>query len=803
MSQEEPSENTRLLEPQQPPYVFGSSLARERKRRVRQFQCCVCTVFLVAFAAAVVITVAYTINLPLDNKANTTEANSSLIPINETSIPINSFLVLFDTLSWPIEDKLENNTIRTSHDLNQALQEGAKALNNKDKIEEKCPSLKIDSPSYRHQKVMSTSSKARQFSRKGYEIEGATQFFYRNNSNNRTTVKKICLTNFTDAFFIEMCGNMSLQCNNLHKYRSYNGSCNNLKHPSLYGVTYRPFRRGLPPDYADGISKPRVSKSGENLPTARMVSLEVHRPYYRNDPKFSVMLAVWGQFLDHDITATALSQKENGSSISCCQIGGIPSPECFPVLIEKNDPFAQYNVNCMEFVRSAPAPTCCLGPREQMNQASAFIDGSVVYGNDENKMISLRTLERGQLKMYVTQDNRTLLPISEDMNDGCNREEERIRGRYCFASGDPRANENLHLTSMHLIWARHHNFLAKELFALNPHWNDERVFQEARRILGAQMQHITYKEFLPILLGDKIVTKYGLTPKTQGYFERYNDSIDPSIANEFATAAFRFAHTIIPGLVKMLSRDSSNPEFIQMHKMLFDPFKLYQDGELDRALRGAMNTSIEASDSYFSNELKLHLFERSSENSKFQTCGLDLVSLNIQRGRDHGLQGYIFWKEHCGLNGTTNFEDLIDIMDHSSLANIKAIYRNVEDIDLYTGAISERPIEGSILGPTLTCLILDQFIRIKYGDRFWYENSQKPYGFSLEQLDEIRNTRLAGIICDNADFLQYIQPLVMERPRRDNQRIHCSKISKTNLTLWKETLEYLKVPTQNFQVKIV
>lgn len=148
------------------------------------------------------------------------------------------------------------------------------------------------------------------------------------------------------------------------------------------------------------------------------------------------MLAVWGQFLDHDITATALSQKQNGSSISCCQIDGILSPECFPVFIDKTDPFAAYNITCMEFVRSAPSPRCCLGPREQMNQASAFIDGSVVYGNDENKVMSLRTMSNGLLKMYLTEDNRTLLPVSDDMNDGCNREEQSSKGRYCFASGN-------------------------------------------------------------------------------------------------------------------------------------------------------------------------------------------------------------------------------------------------------------------------------------------------------------------------------------------------------------------------------
>lgn len=104
--------------------------------------------------------------------------------------------------------------------------------------------------------------------------------------------------------------------------------------------------------------------------------------------------------------------------------------------------------------------------------------------------------------MFNTPDNRTLLPVSTDPTDGCNEAEMNSKGKYCFESGDKRANENLHLTSMHLIWARHHNFLASNLRSLNPEWTNEVVFQESKRILSAQLQHITFNEFLPVLLGD-------------------------------------------------------------------------------------------------------------------------------------------------------------------------------------------------------------------------------------------------------------------------------------------------------------
>lgn len=188
-----------------------------------------------------------------------------------------------------------------------------------------------------------------------------------------------------------------------------------------------------------------------------------------------------------------------------------------------------------------------IGPRQQLNQATSFIDGSTVYGSSEEKVIELRSMQDGLLRMFVTPDNRTLLPLTKDPTDGCNEAKMNAEGKYCFESGDKRANENLHLTSMHLIWARHHNSIAQHLKSLNPHWNDERIFQESRKILYAQMQHITYNEFLPILLGESLANETKLIADTENiHGDPYNPEINPSVANVFAGAVFRFAHTLLP-----------------------------------------------------------------------------------------------------------------------------------------------------------------------------------------------------------------------------------------------------------------
>lgn len=335
--------------------------------------------------------------------------------------------------------------------------------------------------------------------------------------------------------------------------------------------------------------------------------------------------------------------------------------------------------------------------------------------------------------MQLTPDNRTLLPPSRNPSDGCNREAERRRGRYCFTAGDARANENLHLTTMHLLWARQHNHVADQLATINPAWNDETLYQEARRIVGAQLQHITYREFLPIVLGDHKINEYDLKSLSSGHRKQSDDpdepSNDPTIANHFAAAAFRFAHTLLPGLMRMTDAEKDTSSYMELHRMLFNPYSLYSEDGVKRSVTSATTNVIQRYSTHVTSQLTSHLFEDPVGNSVV-SCGLDLVSLNIQRGRDHGLPGYIMWREYCELGKARTFSDLEKYLDRQTLQQISILYESVDDVDLYTGALAEIPESDSLVGPTFACLIADQFTRLQKGDRYWYEFAEQPYPFT-------------------------------------------------------------------------
>ncbi|KAH7729880.1 MLT-7 protein [Aphelenchoides avenae] len=290
-------------------------------------------------------------------------------------------------------------------------------------------------------------------------------------------------------------------------YRSFDGACNNLNKP-LLGAAFRPYMRHLPPEYDNGVSEP-VSSMKQTRPSVREASrILLSSAQVVTHETFNSLLMQWGQFMSHDMAKTTLQPSAN-----CPSCDPVPS-KCIPVSIsdkDTNDAFKQKK--CLKISRSAPV--CGTGsnsPRQQLNENTAFVDGSQIYGSSAKDLHKFRDGRTGFLKMSRF-NNLNMLPFDESK---CSSE---TKCTATFVAGDIRANLFLGLSTMHIMFAREHNRIAIALQGMNPAWSGDRVFQEARKIVGAEIQAVLYREFLPKVLGSSFA-------KLIGPYKGYDPTVD-------------------------------------------------------------------------------------------------------------------------------------------------------------------------------------------------------------------------------------------------------------------------------------
>ncbi|XP_069697432.1 uncharacterized protein [Periplaneta americana] len=575
-------------------------------------------------------------------------------------------------------------------------------------------------------------------------------------------------------------------CDSRSQFRTITGRCNNVRNPNL-GKSLSTFARLLPPSYEDSISRPRLnSVTGNPLPSPRLVSTMIHADISNLHNRYSLMLMQFAQFLDHDITFTPVHRGFFTSIPDCrsCDSPRTVHPECMPIPVPRGDHhYPQVNHTtgerlCFAFMRSLPGQQH-LGAREQINQNSAFLDASQIYGEHSCQARELRSYGG---RLNVTRHpikGKDLLPQSP-VHPEC-----KAPSGYCFIAGDGRASEQPALTAIHTLFMREHNRLVSGLHVVNPHWDDERLYQNARRILTAVYQHIAYNEFLPRILGWNAVNLYELKLRPQGYYKGYNPSCNPNIVNEFAAAAFRIGHSLLRPHIPRLSPTYKVVEPpILLRDGFFNPDMIYQVHMVDEITRGLVSTPMENMDQFVTGEITNHLFE----DRHIPHSGVDLIALNIQRGRDHAVRPYNDYRALCNLKRASSFEDLSREIPPEVIARLKRIYATVDDIDLFPGGMSERPLQGGLVGPTFACIIGIQFRQLRKCDRYWYENEDQVVRFTEAQLAEIRKITLSKILCENMDIQSNMQRSSFDQPSNFlNPRVPCHSLPHIDLTAWRET----------------
>lgn len=446
-------------------------------------------------------------------------------------------------------------------------------------------------------------------------------------------------------------------------------------------------RRLMPPAYEDGISQMGVF--GRRSPREISNIVVSQSGLIPSGKRASDLVWQWGQFLDHDMDLTEPDEA---------------NPEHADIEVPLGDPFFDplgEGGKVIPFSRSIFDPATGSGldnPRQQMNTITDFIDASNVYGSDAVRLDALRANDgTGRLKVSAGD----LLPFNTfglPNAGGANRTD-------LFLAGDIRVNEQMGLAAMHTLWVREHNYWADRIRQRNKHLTGDEVFEAAREMVAFEMQSITFNEFLPLLLGDDALPPY----------TGHDPNLDPRISSVFSTALYRLGHTMLSPMILRLDGDGNPiPEgHLALRDAFFQPQRLMESG-IEPFLKGMASQVMQRIDHMIVDDVRNFLFGPPGAG------GLDLASLNIQRGRDHGLPDYNSVRIALGLTPAASFADVSS--DPTVQARLAAAYLDVNEIDPWVGALSEDHVPGALVGDLLLTGLLEQFVRLRDGDPNWYQN---------------------------------------------------------------------------------
>ena len=507
-------------------------------------------------------------------------------------------------------------------------------------------------------------------------------------------------------------------------YPNADGSDVNVEHPE-WGQTGTLLGRVSDSSHDENASWMGLS----DLPNPREISnIVCAQPSVIPDERgLSDFNWLWGQFITHEIDFTLT---QNG------RVGENGTPEQANIEIDENDSvMGAPGGSQIRFFRSLYVNVIDengVEHREHPNAISTWIDGSVLYGSSQATTDWLRTFEDGRMKISENPYGDLLPVAKDDDNTAPPMSFAGFSADVRFIAGDSRANEHIALMALHVLFLREHNRLADQIGEINPDWSDEEIFQMARKLVAAQIQVITFEEFLPSL---------GITLED---YSGYDSTVNPQVTSAFATVAFRMGHSQTGDVFLRVDEDRLPIENGLMS--LFDGFwttsPVTEEGGIAPILRGMAMQVQPANDIYYGEDLRNHLFGEPGAG------GMDLCAMDIQRGRDHGVPDYGAIREAFGFEPITNYSQ---ITSDSEVASRLTQAYGADDpghIDPFMGMLAEDHLPNSTLGETMDALIRDQFTRLRDGDPFYYENDPE-----LESVEsQIAATSLTQVILQNTEI---------------------------------------------------
>uniref|UniRef100_A0A672UPL0 NAD(P)H oxidase (H2O2-forming) n=1 Tax=Strigops habroptila TaxID=2489341 RepID=A0A672UPL0_STRHB len=505
----------------------------------------------------------------------------------------------------------------------------------------------------------------------------------------------------------------------------YDGWYNNLLHHSRGSVGARLLRL-LPANYADGVYK---ALQEPHVPNARELSNAVARgpsglPSHRNTTTLAV-------FFGFHVLSDILGTEKPGCPAEFLNIRIPPGDLVF-------DPAGTGDV-VLPFQRihwameTGQSPN---SPREQTNEVTGWLDGSSVYGPLNSWSDALRSFSGGQLasgpggRIPRETDGRVHMWKALDPSTG----QGGPQGIYDL--GSAWGNENRFLQAVSIAWFRYHNHLAVALAQGHLTWSDEDLFQHTRKRVIATFQSIVMYEWLPTLLGTQV-------PEYEGYQQH----LDPSLSPEFVAAAGQFLATMVPPGVykrdpkcqfqKVPGPGGSFPALRLCNSYWSRESPRLQQAkevDVDNLLLGMSSQIAEREDNIVVEDLQDYWY------GPLKYSRTDYVASCLQRGRDLGLPTYNQARERFGLEPLQNWSDFAPHLEQQVLEKVAALYaNNTAGLELLPGGMLEA--DGSLF----SAIILDQFVRLRDGDRFWFENAKNGL-FTVEETREIRNTTFHDVL---------------------------------------------------------
>ncbi|HEV7265534.1 MAG TPA: peroxidase family protein [Falsiroseomonas sp.] len=561
--------------------------------------------------------------------------------------------------------------------------------------------------------------------------------------------------------------------------RALDGSGNNEG-----GQAFGDYRRITPNSYTDGkdaMTLPEAPTSASpipgldqydgDLPQPRAISNEVMaQPDGEDIPNrfgISEYFQFFGQFLTHDIAEAPLG-------------GFIPGVTKTPPDLEPDAiwldgiPFP--------FIRT-PAHLDADGVRQQENEETSFLDLSTVYGkiqhlpgglevpmlpllragkDDGPQSAELLMGADGMLPTFieVAADSGVPLDVAGSFND--------VRDILAFntagwrpeqyAAGDNRVNQNAALLTHQTLWARNHNWHVDQLREKHPGWSEDQLFEAARAMNEAEYQHVVFNEYIAKLLGPDALDPYS----------GHKPSVNPAAINEWAAAGFRFGHDQSRNTVDRTAEDGANVATVT----LAQSFALANAAQAFAGAAGAsevMNQWIRGQLEQATQEIDGRVVD-GNRNALFgipgpggQPLTVDLLVLDIQRGRDHGTHRLDKIREGLGLDPYKNLDSFVGQNNAGNNVGrevreaLKTLYDDVTELDTVVAGLLEKNVKGSMLGETFHALNVLQFEALRDGDRFFYLNRFKD---NPELIAEIQATSLAEIIARNTGIHVYRDALL-------------------------------------------